>query len=140
MTQIRNTVRRMVHAAWLACGYAIVLCLSLITAPTARAQVLYGTITGTITDASKAAVPNAPVTVVDQGTGATRSTTANGQGEYTVPDLQQGTYSVIVNPTGGFSKFTQKNVVVNVNQDSRADLVLHLSTLTSAVTSTTPAP
>src|SRR5260370_18634844 len=124
MTQMRNTVCRMAHAARLACVYAVVLCLSLIVAPTARAQVLYGTITGTVTDASKAAVPNAPVTVVDQGTGATRATTTNGQGEYTIPDLQQGTYSVIVNPTGGFSKFTQKNVVVNVNHDSPVDVIL----------------
>src|SRR5260370_35870153 len=102
MTQMRNTVCRMAHAARLACAYAVVLCLSLILAPSAGAQVLYGTITGTVTDASKAAVPNAPVAVVDQGTGATRATTTNGQRDYTIPDLQQETYSVIVKQPGGF--------------------------------------
>jgi hypothetical protein len=141
MTQISNTVRRMVHTVSKGCALAaVLLCLSLLLAPNASAQVLYGTITGTITDASKAAVPNAPVTVVDQGTGATRSTTTNGQGDYTVPDLQQGTYSVIVNPTGGFSKFTQKNVAVNINQDSRVDVTLQLSSVSAEVTVNTSPP
>jgi hypothetical protein len=140
MTQISNTVRRMVHAVLIGCASAIVLCLGLVLAPNADAQVLYGTLTGTITDASKASVPNAPVTVLDQGTGATRATTANGQGEYTIPDLQPGIYSVIVNPTGGFSKFTQKNVVVSVNQDSRVDIVLQLASVSAEVTVNTAPP
>ena len=76
MTQKKNTVQRMAYAVWLGCAYAVVLCLSL-TAPSAEAQVLYGTLSGTVTDAAKAAVPNAPVTVTDQGTGATRQTTTN---------------------------------------------------------------
>src|SRR6267154_5341250 len=140
MTQIRNTVRRMTHAAWLACAYAVVLCFSLTVAPSAEAQVLYGTLTGTVSDASNAAVPNAPVTALNQGTGATRTTTANGQGEYTIPDLQPGIYSVIVDPVGGFSKFTQKNVVISVNQDSRVPVVLQLSSVSSEVTVDTSAP
>src|SRR5258708_512469 len=109
MTQINNTVRRMVHKVLMSCALATVLCSGLVLAPNAAAQVLYGTLTGTITDTSHAAVPNAPVTVLDQGTGATRTTTANSQGEYTIQDLQPGTYSVIVEQTAGFSKFTQKN-------------------------------
>src|ERR1700730_212492 len=124
MTQIRNTTRRTVHALWFACAYAVVLCLTLTVASSARAQVLYGTLTGTISDASNAAVPNAPVTALNQGTGATRSTTANANGEYTIPDLQPGTYSVIVDPVGGFSKYTQKNVVISVNQETRVPVTL----------------
>src|SRR5580692_4689102 len=123
MTQIRNTVRQMTHAR-LACAYAVLLCLSLIAASSAQAQVLYGTLSGTITDASKAAVPNAPVTARDQGTGATREATTNAQGEFIIGDLQPGTYSVIINQTGGFSKFTQQNIVVSVNQQSHVDIIL----------------
>ena len=48
------------------------------------------------------------MTVIDQGTGATRSITANSQGEYRIGDLQPGTYNVVINQTGGFSKFTPK--------------------------------
>jgi hypothetical protein len=135
MTHLSNVIRRMVHAISIG-----VLCLGLVFVSKADGQVLYGTLTGTITDATTAAVPNAPVTVVDQGTGASRTTTANGQGEYTIPDLQPGTYSVIVNPIGGFSKFTQKNVVVSVNQDTRVAVVLQLSSVSSEVTVNTAAP
>ena len=134
MTQIRNAVHRMAHAAWLACAYAVVLCLSLTVAPGAEAQVLYGTLSGTITDASKAAVPNAPVTARDQGTGATREATTNAQGEFIIGDLQPGTYSVIINQTGGFSKFTQQNIVVSVNQQSHVDIILQLASVSAEVT------
>ncbi len=79
MMQVSNTVRHLV--------YAVSICLALGLTPTAGAQVLYGSLTGTVTDASHAEVPNAPVTVLDQGTGATRATTTNAQGEYRVGDL-----------------------------------------------------
>ncbi|HEX3469727.1 MAG TPA: carboxypeptidase-like regulatory domain-containing protein, partial [Silvibacterium sp.] len=46
------------------------------------AQVLYGTLTGTITDKSGAVVPNANVTLTNQDTGQVRTTTSNGQGDY----------------------------------------------------------
>jgi hypothetical protein len=137
MTQISNTVRRTLSTSFV---LALLLCMGLVLTPYAGAQVLYGSITGTVTDASKAAVPNAAVTVMDQGTGATRATTTNGLGEYTIINLQPGTYSVILDQTGGFSKFTQKNVVVNVNQDSRIDITLQLASVSAEVTINTSAP
>jgi len=140
MTQMRNTICRTVHPARLASAYAIILCLTLIVGSNARAQVLYGTLTGTVSDASNAAVPNATVIALNQGTGATRTTTTNANGEYTIPDLQPGTYSVIVDPVAGFSKFTQKNAVVSVNQETRVPVSLQLSSVSSEVTVDTSAP
>jgi hypothetical protein len=136
MTQISNMVRAM------SMGYAfvVVLCLGFALAPNAAAQVLYGSLTGTISDATKAAVPNAPVTVLDQGTGASRGTTTNAQGEYRVGDLPPGVYSIIVEQTAGFSKYTQKNVVVSVNQENRIDVTLQLSSVSAEVTVNTAAP
>jgi hypothetical protein len=139
MTQISNTVRRTVRALSIGCAFAIALCLGLVTSR-AYAQVLYGSLTGTVLDASKAAVANAPVTVLDQGTGATRATATNAQGEYKVGDLPPGVYSVIVDKTAGFSKYTQKNVVVSVNQESRIDITLQLSSVSAEVTVNTAAP
>jgi hypothetical protein len=139
MTQIGNTIRCLANAVSI--GSALgVLCLGLILAPNAGAQVLYGTLTGTVSDASNAAVPNTAVTVLDQGTGSTRSTTTNGNGEYTIGDLQPGTYSVIIDKTGGFSKFTQKNVVVSVNQQSRVNVILQLASVSAEVTINSSAP
>jgi hypothetical protein len=140
MTQISNAVRRMVHTLSIGCALAIVLGMGLVLAPGASAQVLYGSLTGTVLDASKAAVANAPVTVLDQGTGTTRATTTNAQGEYKIGDLQPGVYSVIVDQTGGFSKYTQKNVVVSVNQETRIDVNLQLSSVSAEVTVNTAAP
>src|ERR1700722_15404364 len=140
MTQISNTVRRMGHALSIGCALAIVLGMGLVLAPGASAQVLYGSLTGTVLDASKAAVANAPVTVLDQGTGTTRATTTNAQGEYKIGDLQPGVYSVILDQTGGFSKYTQKNVVVSVNQETRIDVNLQLSSVSAEVTVNTAAP
>src|SRR5437764_5850967 len=140
MTQKKNTVQRMAYAVWLGCAYAVVLCLSLTHAPSAEAQVLYGTLSGTVTDAAKAAVPNAPVTVTDQGTGATRQTTTNARGEFIMGDLQPGTYSVIIEQTGGFSKFTRQNIPVSVNQQSHVDLTLQLASVSSEVTVSAATP
>ena len=134
--QISNTVRAMSMRY----AFVIVLCLGLALVPNAGAQVLYGSLTGTISDATKAAVPNAPVTVLDQGTGATRGTTTNAQGEYRVGDLPPGVYSIIVEQTAGFSKYTQKNVVVSVNQENRIDVTLQLSSVSAEVTVNTAAP
>jgi hypothetical protein len=139
MTQIRNTVHQITHAR-VACAFALLLCLGHLVAPTARAQVLYGTLTGTVSDASNASVPNATVTALNQGTGANRSTTTNTNGEYTIPDLPPGTYSVIIDPVGGFSKFTQKDVTVNVNQNTRVPIILQLSSVSSEVTVNTATP
>jgi hypothetical protein len=143
MTQISNTLRTMVHAVSAIGVGAIMscfLCFGLVLVPGAGAQVLYGSLTGTVLDASKAAVPNAPVTVLDQGTGATRATTTNAQGEYKIGDLQPGIYSIIVDQTGGFSKYTQKNVAVSVNQETRIDVNLQLSSVSAEVTVNTAAP
>jgi hypothetical protein len=140
MTQMSNTVRRMSHKVLMSCALATVLCSGLVLAPNAAAQVLYGTLTGTVSDASHAAVPNAPVNVLNQGTGATRTTTANSQGEYTIQDLQPGTYSVIVEQTAGFSKFTQKNIAINANQQVRVDVSLQLSSVSTEVTVNSAAP
>ena len=139
MTQIGNTVGRSVRA--ISIGFAFLLLFSgQVFAPNADAQVLYGTLTGTVTDASHAAVPSAPVTVLNQGTGATRTTTANAQGEYTIQDLQPGVYSVVVDQTAGFSKFTQKNVSINANQQVRVDVTLQLSSVSTEVTVNSAAP
>ena len=60
-------------------GFALALMFGAmaIAVPTARAQVLYGSITGTVTDASGAVIPAITVTVTNQGTGEVRTTKSN---------------------------------------------------------------
>lgn len=81
-------------------------------AAVAVAQTETGQIIGTVTDPTKALVPNAKVTVKSVSTEAVRSTTTSGVGTYTVTNLQPGLYDVTVEAPG-FAK-TTKRVQVTV--------------------------
>ena len=103
----------------------------------ASAQVLYGSITGTVTDASSAAVPNVTVTVTNQANGETRIVTTGGAGEYLIQNLEPGPYTVEVKPFGNFGGFTQKNLPLSVSQEARVNITLPLASVKSEVTVTT---
>ena len=63
--------------------------------PAASAQAVSGTILGTVTDPTGAVISNAKVTLVNEGTGLTRTVTTDANGEYTAPSLPTGSYTVI---------------------------------------------
>ncbi len=92
----------------------------LIATPWASAQAVYGTITGTATDATGAVVPNASITVKDVAKGTSSTVQANGSGEFTVGHLIPDVYSVTV-AAPGFKTFQQTDIrlfadtVVRVN-------------------------
>src|SRR5687767_10654417 len=66
----------------------LVLTLAISCTPmTASAQSVSGTILGTVTDSSGSVIQNAKVTVVNEGTGLTRTVQADSNGEYTIPSL-----------------------------------------------------
>src|SRR5258707_7909675 len=66
-----------------------------------------GQMIGTVTDVSKAVVPNATVVVTSVGTTATRSVVTNSTGNYTVTNLQPGLYEVAVTASG-FAKAVKR--------------------------------
>jgi hypothetical protein len=112
------------------------LCLSastLLLAPVSFAQLLQGTIDGNVTDPTQAAVAGAAVTVVNLGTKLTRETVTNSLGEYTLPTLPPGTYSLSVK-AGGFGPYSQTGVVVNVNEVTRVNVALAVGQVTQDVT------
>ncbi len=106
----------------------------------AHAQVLYGTITGEVTDPTGADIPNAKITVTNQANGEKRETTTAGHGEYTVPNLEPGPYTVAVAGAGAFGGYTQKNVAVEVNTVVRVNASLQPASVSSEVTVDTSAP
>jgi hypothetical protein len=89
----------------------------------AQAQTFRGTILGTVTDASGAAVAGASVTVKNQDTGILRSTQTTPDGEYRVPELPIGTYTVTVEMSG-FQTAITRDVKVDVASQVRADVTL----------------
>src|SRR5450631_1257605 len=66
----------------------------------ADAQVLYGSLTGNVTDPSSAAVPGAKVTALNVDTGVTRQSDTDARGAYLFSNLQLGTYKVTIEAKG----------------------------------------
>jgi len=106
---------------------------------TAYAQFTEGTVVGTITDTSGAAVAGATVKIVNQQTGHVDETKTDGIGFYRVPHLQPGSYQVRVAATG-FKLSVVDSVVVNVNTTTRADAKLQVGTVQETVEVTGGAP
>src|SRR5215210_6932397 len=113
--------------------FLLMLALAAISAPAdALAQSVSGTILGTVTDASGSVMGNAKVTVVNEGTGFTRTVTADANGEYTVPSLPTGRYTVTSEMTG-FKAMALSNIEVGVDQHVRIDLKLEVGAMTESV-------
>jgi len=79
-----------------------------------------GTIVGTVTDPSGAAVPNAEVAITNVGTAVVRTVTTNDAGQYVAPSLPIGKYDVKCSASG-FKIEEQKGVILNVNDRDRVD-------------------
>jgi Carboxypeptidase regulatory-like domain/TonB dependent receptor-like, beta-barrel len=98
-----------------------------------RAQVLYGSVVGTVKDAQGAAIPAATVLITNKETNSTREVVTGGEGEYTLANVLPGHYDVKVTLTG-FREFIQTNVPVSAGQISRVDVKLDIGALTETVT------
>jgi flavin-binding protein dodecin len=101
----------------------------------AHAQVLYGSITGSVRDSTGAALPGATVRAVHTATNLAREAVTNEQGVYTILNLPQGTYTVTVS-LQGFREFTQQQVPVTVNQITRLDATLEVGQIAETITVT----
>src|SRR5260370_1277522 len=66
----------------------------------ASAQVLYGSIVGTVTDPTGSVISKAGVTVTNTLTGLSRQASADEAGYYSIPNLPPGTYDVAVSASG----------------------------------------
>jgi hypothetical protein len=89
----------------------------------ANAQTFRGTILGTVTDTSGAAIPGATVSVKNTGTGLLRTVTTDDDGNYSAPELPIGTYSVTVEKSG-FKSGLVSGISVEVSTERRADVIL----------------
>src|SRR5262245_26306924 len=87
-----------------------------------QAQVTSGTILGSVTDPTSAAVGQASVTVLDVATALPRKTVTTADGGYVVPNLKPGEYRVTISATG-FKTETIQGIILQVNQQARVDVV-----------------
>ena len=101
--------------------------------PVLNAQVLYGSVTGTVTDQSGAGVPRAHVTATNRGTSVVREADADENGHYTITDLAPGNYDLKVTATG-FKPLTQTNLMVAANTVANVDVNLQVGAMSEQVT------
>ncbi len=118
----------------------IALSAMFLVSTAANAQILYGSITGTVTDRTGAVIPNVAVTIINQGTGEQRTENANGAGTFNILDILPGAYTVSVARTGNFAGFSQKDVQIEVNRQVRIDVTLQPASVSTQVTVTEAPP
>ncbi len=101
----------------------LTFCLCGLLAVNTAAQSINGKILGTVTDQNGAVVPNATINIINEGTGAKRTVSADENGFYVFPELPVGFYTVEI-AGGSFTSFTRKNVKVDVGGETRVDVGL----------------
>src|SRR5579883_1139204 len=101
-------------------------------------QTTFGSITGTVTDQSGAAVPNANISVTNQDTGVVRRAPTGADGVYSVPDLLPGNYRLEV-VQKGFNPIERTGIVLFANRTVNVDVQLSVGT-SSAIIDVTAQP
>ena len=110
------------------------LAVMLLGGYSATAQVrIVGMISGTVTDPTGAGVPNAAVTLKDEGTGISRSAVSNSEGGFSFPDLSFGKYEIDVT-AAGFQAVVMPHIEVVSSQTTDVPVKLRVGAQTEAVT------
>ena len=98
-----------------------------------QAQTQTGTITGTVTDSTGAVLVGATVTITNEGTDVSQTTTADAQGRYLVPLLPVGTYDVQAK-LAGFQTLVHKGITLTVGATPVVDFSLPVGKISETVT------
>src|SRR5450759_2457191 len=102
-----------------------VLCLLLVGASAAIAQLPTATLLGVVKDASGAIVPDASLTVHNIETGQTRATVSANDGSYRLPGLPVGSYEIRAEHPG-FQSEVRSGLVLTVSQEAVVNITLQV--------------
>jgi hypothetical protein len=117
------------------CAVAVI---SLCVAPHLNAQVTGGTILGTVTDASGAAVPKVEISIANTATGLVTSTATSPEGFYSIPNLLPGPYMVTAKAEG-FSTVVVNGVNLTVGAQQSVNIALKVGETSQQVEVSTTA-
>ncbi len=104
-----------------------------VSAISAHAQNMFGSIVGTVSDSSGAVLPKASVVVTNIQTGEKRTATTDGQGNYQILSLGRGEYKVDVD-ANGFKHFSRSPIDVVLDQIARVDVSMAVGEQSQVVT------
>ena len=121
-----NSISKMTRAISL-------LMIAFIFAVPIFAQSNTGSITGTVADQNGAAVPNATVTVTNQGTSESKTVTTDSEGIYIAPSLSNGVYKVTAVATG-FTEATVTDARLAVGETLRVNVAMGVGGVNAVVT------
>jgi hypothetical protein len=106
--------------------------LGVFVVPQAKAQAVYGSIFGTVTDQKGAAITGAKVVVTDESKGTSVSVTTNATGDYAVPHLIPDVYDLKVTDEG-FQTFETTGIHVLADTAPRIDAELTVGTVATTI-------
>jgi hypothetical protein len=120
-------MREFISSAFLAAAFLA------LPVPTAHAQSFKATVVGTVVDSTGAVLPGATISIAQEGTGLTITTTTSSDGTFALPQLPPGRYDLTVE-LEGFRKFVQSGLVLETDQVRRVAAQLQLGNVAEAVT------
>ena len=118
--------------AWILRSILAVAVLTAFSVRSLQAQVDTGSITGTVTDPSGAVVGGAKVTLTNEGTGTSLTTTTSADGVYDFSPVRIGSYKLDASASG-FKKEVQTHVVVDVSARVQTNFKLQPGAITETI-------
>ncbi len=115
------------------------LCLCVWATSSAHAQAVYGSIYGTVTDATGAAVPGAKIVVTDTNKGTSSTITSNESGEYSAKNLIPDVYSVRVE-AAGFKAYESRGLQVSADVAAQVNAAMAIGGATEEIVVTGETP
>src|ERR1700723_195313 len=126
--------------SFVALALGLCLCLvAMLTGPRVSAQSTFGSLSGTVTDSSGSAIPDAQVTLTSIATSATQTVQTGGDGLYNFVNLNPGDYRLDVQKDG-FKHFRREPVTIQVNQSFSINPALEVGSVTQTVEVTGETP
>ncbi len=123
-----------------ALAFGLCICLvALMTGAPVSAQSTFGSLSGTVTDSSGSAIPDAQVTLTSLATSSSSTQTTGGDGLYNFVNLNPGDYRLDVQKDG-FKHFRREPVTIQVQQAFRIDPALEVGSVTQTVEVTGETP
>lgn len=109
--------------------------LAVLLAGLGFAQTDLATLRGLVTDQTGASVPNAKLSLLNVGTNTSRESVSNENGDFEIPYVVQGTYTLTV-MAQGFKNFVASDLLIRAREMRRVDVKLELGAVGSEVTVT----